>query len=334
MIARAAVAAGVPLLLAGREESRVREQAHELGCDYAIATLEDHAALVATFARASAVLNCAGPIASTVTAVSSACLAAKVHYLDLAGEFRVFDQLNGRDRSAREAGVALVPGVGYDVVPTDCLALHVARRLPTATFLDIAVQGVAGVSHGTALTMLEAAGRGGSVRREGTLRSVPLAWQTRRIDVGSGPVPAIAMPLAGVSSAYYTTGIPNITTYATGSAVQRLLLRAFPAVRPLAASRWGRSLATRLIGLAPAGPSDAARARGVAYAWAQATDSRGHTATACLRSPEPYTLTIPIALEAVLRAARGEVPPGFSTPALAFGADFVLQFPGVSRQDL
>ena len=40
-----------------------------------------------------------------------------------------------RDEQAKQAGVMLLPAVGFDVVPTDCLAAHLKRRLPTATHL-------------------------------------------------------------------------------------------------------------------------------------------------------------------------------------------------------
>ncbi len=326
--------AGLRPLLCGRDAARLSAQAALLGLEYAVAPLDDATALGDAFSRVRAVLNCAGPIAGTVERVVTACLRAGAHYLDLAGEFRVFDRLRARAAIAHRAGLVLMPGVGFDVVPTDCLALHVARRLPGATSLEIAVQGVVGLSRGTALTMLEAAPQGGFVRRAGRLVQVRAAWRTRTVDLGAGPVLAVSVPLGDVSSAYYTTGIASITTYAYGPPVLGLLLRATRYLGPLLRARWVRQAADSALRLVETGPREAARRHAVAHVWTQVADSRGRTATSRLHAPEPYTLTVETALESVRRVAAGEVQPGFRTPAGAFGPDYVLQFPRVTREDL
>ena len=334
LIAHAAVEAGVPLLLCGRNGRRLAAQAARLSVDYCVASLDEPASLDSAFSRVRAVLNCAGPIADTVDGVVEACLRARVHYLDLSGEMEVFERLQRRSTEARDAGIALVPGVGFDVVPTDCLALHVARRLPEASFLELAVQGVAGMSRGTALTMLQAAPRGGYVRRQGALVQVPAGWRTKTLDLGAGPVPLVSVPLADLSSAYYTTGIPNITTYAAGPTLLRQLLRSTRVLRPLLASAWVQRGAAAALSLAMPPPKGDRRRQAIARVWAQAVNSEGRTATARMRTPEPYTLTVATALESARRAANGRVPPGFHTPALAFGPDYVLEFPDVVREDL
>src|SRR5204863_6708915 len=130
----------------------------------------------------------AGPLAA-------ACLAGRVHYLDITGEIGVFEALAARDREARAAGVTLLPGVGFDVVPSDCLAAHLKRRLPTATRLTLAFQGLGKMSHGTATTLAENLHRGGAVRRGGVITPVPAAWKTRRVDFGRGPVTGLTIPL-------------------------------------------------------------------------------------------------------------------------------------------
>jgi len=313
LIARAAADAGAPLILAGRNARRLRRQAASLGFPYRVAALEDAAALAAALEGVRAVLSLAGPYSRTEGPLVDACLRAGIHYLDVSGEHATFEGLRRRSEEAAAAGVTLLPGVGFDVVPSDCLALYVAQRLPDATRLEIAVQGVAGVSRGTALTMVEAAPRGGLVRREGRLVWVPAGWRRRRIPLGDASAHAVSVPLADLVSAFHTTGIPHITTYYMGSAALGPLLRATRLLRPR--------------------PSTRAQ-RGRALVWAEASDDTGHTAAALLRCPEPYTLTALVALDAALRVARGGVAPGYRTPALALGADYVLGFPGVERIDL
>ena len=98
-----------------------------------------------------------------------ACLAARAHYLDITGEIAVFESAAARDADARSAGVMLLPGIGFDVVPSDCLALHVRENFADAHELTLGFFGLGSVSHGTATTIVENVHRGGFVRRDGKL---------------------------------------------------------------------------------------------------------------------------------------------------------------------
>ena len=49
-----------------------------------------------------------------------------------------------------------------------------------------------------------------------------------------------------------------------------------------------------------------------------------------LTGPEGYTLTALTAVAAVEKVLAGGARPGFQTPSLAFGADFVMQIAGVT----
>src|SRR3546814_14318761 len=85
--------------------------------------------------------------------MASACIAAGINYVDITGEIDVFEALAARDAEAKAVGVVLLPGAGFDVVPSDCLAAHVKRRLPDATALDLVIGGLSGIRRGTARTM-------------------------------------------------------------------------------------------------------------------------------------------------------------------------------------
>src|SRR5580765_143373 len=130
LVARRAAAAGVPVVLAGRNAPAVAALAAELGQDHRAFALDDAAALDRALAGITVVLNCAGPFSRTAAPLVAACLRARAHYLDITGEIAVLEALATRDAEARARGIALLPGAGFDVVPTDCLAAHVARRLP------------------------------------------------------------------------------------------------------------------------------------------------------------------------------------------------------------
>src|SRR5262249_28979314 len=137
------------------------------------------------------VLHCAGPFSRTARPMVDACLQTGSHYLDVTGEEEVFEALAARSGEARAAGVMLLPGSGFDVVPSDCLAAHLKRRLPSATHLALGFLGGAGMSRGTLTTIVENLSAGGLVRRDGMLTHVPAAWKTRVIDFGTGPRKAI-----------------------------------------------------------------------------------------------------------------------------------------------
>src|SRR5690606_5088937 len=90
------------------------------------------------------VLHCAGPFGETSRPMLKACLRAGAHYLDITGEIAVFEAVMARDPEIRRAGVAAIPGVGFDVVPTDGLAALLGQALPGATHLELAFAGLGG----------------------------------------------------------------------------------------------------------------------------------------------------------------------------------------------
>jgi short subunit dehydrogenase-like uncharacterized protein len=83
----------------------------------------------------------------------------------------------------------------------------------------------------------------------------------------------------------------------------------------------------------PAGPTDAERARGRCLLWGEAADEQGGRVVTRMETPEGYTLTALSSLAIVGRVLAGDAPPGFQTPSLAYGPDFVLTIPGVTRRD-
>jgi short subunit dehydrogenase-like uncharacterized protein len=333
LTARAAVARGQRPVLAGRNAAAVGALARDLGLEHRIFSLDDPAAVRAGLAGMTAVLHCAGPFAHTAKVMADACIDTHVHYLDITGEIGVFELLFTRDAQAKAAGVMLLPGAGFDVVPSDCLAAHLKRRLPTATKLVLGFQSSGRFSRGTATTMAENLHRGGAVRRGGVLTRVPAAWQTRTIDFGRGPVPAMTIPWGDVSTAYRSTGIPDIEVYVATSTGQRLLVKAMRPFGWLLGSAAVQRLLKRRIQAGPPGPSDEERQRGRSLLWGEVTDDAGRRAVARLRGPEGYTLTVLASLAILDRVLNGQAPPGFQTPSLAYGPDFVLEIPGVERID-
>jgi short subunit dehydrogenase-like uncharacterized protein len=331
LIARRAVEHGLRPILAGRNADAVGALARELALPHRAFAAD--AAGEGTLDGARVVLNCAGPFARTAVPLAEVCLRAGACYLDVTGEVEVFEALAALDEAARRAGVMLLPGVGFDVVPSDCLAAHLKRRLPTATHLTLAFRPSGGVSRGTATTLVENAHRGGLVRRQGVLTRVPLGGAARRVDFGRGERVAVRIPWGDVATAWHSTGIPNIEVYVAAPAVARWALRLARPLAPLLARPAVKRVLRSYVRRGPPGPDAGQRARGHTVIWGEVRDQEGRRAVSRLQGPEGYEFTVRTALLCLEQAWKGQAPPGFQTPARAFGPDFVLAVDGVRRED-
>jgi short subunit dehydrogenase-like uncharacterized protein len=333
LIARMVRERGLHPILAGRDKDAIEQLAAELGLEHRVFPLDEEAALDAALSEVSVVLHCAGPFSRTSRPMADACLRTKTHYLDITGEATVIETLAARDREAKSADVMLLPCVGFDVVPSDCLAAHLKRRLPSATHLALAIQGMGRVSRGTATTMVENINRGGLIRRDGKLTPVPAAWKTREIDFGRGAVTATTIPWGDVATAFYSTGIPNIEVYAAIPAKVRRMMKLTRSFGSLLGSQPVQSFLKKRIKAQPPGPNEEERARGKSFVWGEVTDDSGQKVVSRLRGPEGYTLTALTALAIVERVLNGQFSVGFQTPSKAYGADLILEIEGVTRED-
>jgi len=332
--ARLAVEQGLEPILAGRNETAIAALAKELGLEHRICALDDAAGLDRALKDVPLVLHLAGPYQTTARPMVEACLRAGAHYLDITGEIPVLEWLIGRDEEAKAKGVMLLPAVGFDVLPTDCLAAHLQQRLPTATRLTLGFQtvGPAGLPPGTQRTGIELLHHADVVRRGGRLVTPEPGAATRTMDFGNGPVLATHMNWGDVVTAYHTTGIPDIAVYVALSRPAWRALKLAKRLKPL--FRFAPLRALLQLGVRP-GPTAERRAATVTHVWGEVTDDEGRVATARLHGPEAGLVwTTRAALSVVRRALAGEDVPGFQTPAGAYGADLVLESEGVTREDV
>jgi len=334
LIAREAVRRGLSPILAGRREDRLRPLAEELGLSHRAFSLGDPQDLRAGIEGVGAVLHCAGPFLHTSRPMVDACLATGSHYLDITGEIGVFESVLRRGREAEEAGIALLPGVGFDVVPSDCLAARLAEALPDAEELRMAFYNAGGtMSRGTMKTMIEGLPGAGAVRRDGRIVPVPVAYEVRKIDFSCGPRWTMTIPWGDVSTAYHSTGIPNIRFYAATPPKTIKMMKRVAMLNPILG--WGpvkRFLLSRVDRRA-AGPDSTARSNARVHLWGEVRRS-DDIVTATLDVPEGYTLTATTAIEATERVLNGSVGPGAWTPSKAFGVGFIEEFAGVEFNQL
>ncbi len=328
LIAREAARRGLKPVLGGRNRARIEALAAELGLPCRVFALGAPEGTAHHLHDIALVLHCAGPFSATAAPMMAACLLAHTHYLDITGEIGVFEHAQSLDRQAREAGIVLCPGVGFDVIPTDCVAAALKKALPDATTLALGFDTRSHLSPGTARTTVEGLALGGRIRRGGRIVSVPLAHETRRIDFGHGEKLAMAIAWGDVSTAFHSTGIPDIAVFVPtsprivrGARIANLLR---PVLRLPAVQRF---LKQRIGGKA-IGPDAEQRERLPSFVWGEARNTAGKTRTARIRTANGYALTVTGSLAVVRHVLETAPVGGAYTPSRLVGADLVERLPG------
>ena len=331
LIAREAAKRGLQPLLAGRNRDEVRALGDELNLHCRVFELSKADEIARNLDGIDVVLHCAGPFSKTAEPMLEACLAHKVHYLDITGEIDVFELCHQTHARAKHQGVIVLPGSGFDVVPTDCLAAMLKRRLPDATHLTLAFEAGGGPSPGTAKTSVEGMGKGGRARINGELTTVPLAWKQRDFLRDGKPRSAMTIPWGDVFTAYVSTGIPNIETYLAmpPKTIQRMRWMRY--IQPLLGLKPVQDYMKRKIERTNPGPSDERREKSDTYVWGEVRNAAGAEAKLTLVTPNGYDLTVTASLGIAeyLLQRLGRLGGGYFTPSMLMGADYVLKLPGV-----
>ena len=321
LIAREAVRRGLRPIIAGRNAGKLTPLVKELGLEARAFPLDKP-----QLDGIDAVLHCAGPFVHTSAPMVRACLDAGVHYLDITGEIAVFESIMALNDAAVRRGVTLISGVGFDVVPTDCLAAMLAARLPGASELELAFYSPgAELSRGTLKTMIENIDEEGAIRRDGKIIRVPPAYDAKEIPFSCGPRMAMTIPWGDVSTAYHTTGIPNIRVYTAASPKTIARMRRIRFLFPLLGVKPVKRLLQAIVNRR-SGPGEERRVSGRTYLWGRAANDSNEV-TMTMTTPEGYAFTVLSALAAVERLLASPKRPGSFTPAKFFGPEFVTTIP-------
>lgn len=328
MIAREAVRRGYRPVLAGRRREAVEALARNLGVEARTFSLDNPGEAISQLKGCTLVLNCAGPFSVTALPLMNSCLQTRTHYLDITGEIDVFEAAQSLNPRAQNAGIVLCPGVGFDVIPTDCVAAALKDAMPDAIKLNLGFDSRSVFSPGTAKTAIEGLAQGGKIRRDGKIITVPLAYDVRRIDFGDGEKDAMTIPWGDVSTAYYTTGIPDIQVFVPGSPRMISQARRANDIRPFLRLAWVQKLLKTFISRTVKGPGEEKRQQTPSFVWGEAINARGEKKTARIRTPNGYTLTIMGALTVVEYLMMNQVAGGAYIPARLMGANLVTQLPG------
>ena len=331
LIAREAVQRGIQPMLAGRNRDDVTALADELGLLRRVFELSKADEISRNLDGIDVVLHCAGPFSKTAEPMLEACLAHKVHYLDITGEIDVFALGHRADARARHEGIVVLPGSGFDVVPTDCVAAMLKRRLPDATSLVLAFEAGGGPSPGTAKTSVEGMAKGGRARINGELVDVPLAWKSREFIRDGKARSAMTIPWGDVYTAFVSTGIPNVETYMVVPPKTIKRLTWMRHLQPLLKMEFVQNFMKQRVERSTPGPSLQRRHDSGSYVWGEARNAAGKEARLALAAPNGYDLTVTASLGIARRLLeQAQLPEGgYYTPSQLMGADYVTTLPGV-----
>jgi short subunit dehydrogenase-like uncharacterized protein len=330
LVAAEARRQGLRPVLAGRRARPIEALAAELGLPARVFDLGDERAAAAALADIALVAHCAGPFAATSAPMIDACLASRTHYLDITGELDVFLAAQRRHAQAQAAGIVICPGVGFDVIPTDCIAAVLKAALPDATHLVLAFDARTRMSRGTARTMADSfrhGRRGGRVRRNGVIEEVPLAHRRRRVDFTGGSATTVAVNWGDLATAFVSTGIPNIETYAAMPLAAAIASRALDWARPLLARDPVQGVLRRLADRL-SGPSAEEWRTGSARFWGEVRNAAGERRAARLETANGYRLTVDGTIMATKWLLAHAPQGGYTTPSLLMGARCVERLPG------
>lgn len=321
---------GMQPILAGRNKAVIEELCAETGFECRVFELEDKSAVREALEGVAVVLHCAGPFSATSQPMIEACLANHCHYLDITGEISVFANAHRQSDEAMRADVVLMPGVGFDVVPTDCLAASLVELLPAATTLKLAFESGGKMSPGTAKTSVEGLAGGGCVREDGKLKWVPLAWKSREIPFEHGKRMAVTIPWGDVFTAYISTGVPDIEVYMAAPPSTVLQMKRLRMLRPLLSMQWVQNAMKRRIEKSVKGPGTDARQASQMQLWGEVSSADGRSVSATMITPDGYDVTVMASLGIVEHLLQTEVEGGFYTPSLLLGAGYAQSLPGIS----
>ena len=314
LIAKKAKELDLTPIVAGRKADAITQIASELGFEARVFDLSDSVTIQKQLEDVDVVIHCAGPFSKTAKPMIDACLKSKTHYLDITGEISVFELAKSYDQQAKQTGIVLCPGVGFDVIPTDCLASQLKQLMPDATHLSLGFDSKSGFSPGTAKTSVEGLSQGGKVRKDGKIISVPLAYKTRKIDFGNGEKLAMTIPWGDVSTAHFTTNIPNIEVYIPASPRLVGRLKKMNYIRPLLGLGFVQNFMKKRIEKTVKGPNEEQRAKLKTYLWGEVKNAKGEVKELRLVTSNGYTLTVDGGLLMVNKALETSKS-GYFTPS-------------------
>lgn len=327
LMVREAVKQGIEPVIAGRSAGKLKPLANELGLEYNAFDVKEAGNRLHDV---RVLLNCAGPFSATAEPLAKACLAQQADYLDITGEIEVFRKCYEMDGEAKKQNILIMPGVGTDIVPTDCLAAQLKEKLPEAIRIDLALSFGTRPSIGTVKTSIESLGKGGIIRENNRLETVPNAYRIRKIPFQNKPQWAVTIPWGDVFTSGISTGVPNGMVYMALAKPYIYMMRLSNPFKGFLDSRSGqelvKSLASKLINK---GPGEEARENQRGQFWGEAEAPNGDKVAMTMSTPNVYSLTVETGIRIARYCLGNHGKSGYYTPSLLLGSRFIDSIPGI-----
>ncbi|MBI1937434.1 MAG: saccharopine dehydrogenase NADP-binding domain-containing protein [Ignavibacteriales bacterium] len=321
------IARKIKPVLAGRNEQAVKIIAEKFSCEHRIFVLNDEAKTISSLKDIHTVLNCAGPFKNTAKDMIDACLQTQINYLDITGEMPVHAYAFGCDRQAKEKGIVILPSVGFDIIPTDCLAKRLSEQMPDAKYLKLGLLNKKGkISRGTWLTTLDFLNGSGRIRRDGKIIESPIGEYTIKINRDDFSFTGISIPWGDIFTSYISTGIPNVEVYLGLPKIVITFRNFLLLFAKLLKIPFVKRLVQNFISRNFTGPDKQSRDAAETFIWGRIENEKGEMLEEVYQVMEGYNLTAKGAAECAARILNDEVKPGTYTPSLAFGAQFMDLF--------
>ena len=222
----------------------------------------------------------------------------------------------------------LMPGAGFDVVPSDCLASYLKSQLPTAINLQLAFMSKGGrLSRGTTKTMIENLGEPQAVRKDGSYSYQLMGNSIKEVDYGPFKQVSMGISWGDISTAFVSTGIPNIEVFSGTTKEQIAKVKKMIKLSFLLKSKLVKNFLKGKIDKKPDGPSDERRKEGRMFLWGRVSDT-STSVEARLSTLDGYTLTAKTAVLISQKILTGDFKIGYQTPSTAYGHDLILEIEG------
>lgn len=316
-------AAGVPLVLVGRNRQRLTGVADELGGTPRLLVGSLTAVLTGLAEdRPAVVVNAVGPFTVTGPQVARACPPG-VHYVDVANELPAVEQILALDSRASAAGQSLVTGAGFGVLGTESVVLRLCAGQPrparvrvdalASVALDAGVVGTA-----LAATIVEIVALGGRQVRGGRLVKSRSAGEYQRLRTPDGEVLGTGSGANGeLIAAWRASGADAVVAASPAAPANPVLRAVLPAFGPIVALPGVGRLAARLVARIPLKAAE--RPRPSSWGHARVQWSSGRIREGWLRTGDAMDFTAAVAAEVAIRLRAGQGRPGARTPGALFG---------------
>lgn len=328
LIVAEAVKRGHTPIVAGRNKQALLSLVEQFSLDYCCFELNDYREVKKDIEGCGIVLNCAGPFSHTAEVLRKACVETGVHYLDISGEYQVLEASYQTHSQARKNGCVVISGVGFDVVPTDFLAAKLKEQLPSATHVELAFAGSGGISPGTAKTLLEMLPQKGFIRSNGEIQSVAIAYQAKNITFSDTERFCVSIPWGDITTAFYTTDIPNICIFTAIEPAQLKWMKALNYVVFILNNAYIQHWLKQKITTKIQGPNEKEREAGFMRLWGRAYNA-DEEVSLVMDTPEGYQFTVISALLFVEALLAHKILPGAYTPSQALPSEAIFNMLGV-----